>query len=251
MESIFKADQGTLLEQLAAAGESKLFDLKDGRQVLVHQGQVLETANSRTRPDLDRVCVESLDSFAQFAVGLAEDGENSKFLVQVDGTARVTIKDVSEPEKHQVIFEARCINLLSLTMLHDFVSLETALIQLREGFKPTDMVESLTEQLSSIKIEDLTELKDDGVSLSVGTRTRIVGEGKKETATVFNIELSPIRTFAEAGIVPSKFTMRWKRDGNSVKIRLIEQQHNAWRLAQMKAVAEYLNNLLPDLLVVV
>jgi len=130
--------------------------------------------------------------------------------------------------------------------------LEAALIQLREGFQPGQGVESLSEQFSSVRIEDLTELRDDGTSMAVGTKTRIVNEKRgSEAATVFNLEMSPLRTFPEVEVVSSVFTMRWRRNGNTVSVRLIEQQQGAWRLKQMQVIQEFLQELLPEALILV
>lgn len=247
MEATFKADQDALLNRLAAGSEAKTFKLQNGTEYLVWNGQILGQAEPRTRFAMDRISVESLESFAAL---VQKCSNREDFLVQVIRPNCVVLSDVAEPEKHQTVAQASA-TLPTLHLLNEFVLLESALMSLREGFQPGVGVESLSEQLSSVRIEDLTELRDDGVSMAVGTKTRIVSEGKKETATVFSLELSPIRTFSEVEIVPSLFTMRWKRNGNNVLVRLIEQEHNAWRLAQMNAVAAHLKELLPDATILV
>lgn len=247
MESVFKADQDALLNRLAAGSKTKTFRLQNGTEYLVWNGQILGQAEPRTRLAMDTISVESLESFAELVRGRSDD---KNFLVQVLRPGCVVLRDVAEPEKYQTVVQVG-VALPALNLLSEFVSLESALMELRQGFQSGAGVESLSEQLSSVKIEDLTELRDDGVSMAVGNKTRIVSEGKKETATVFSLELSPIRTFPEVEIVPSLFTMRWKRNGNNVLVRLIEQQHSAWRLAQMNAVAAHLKELLPDATILV
>lgn len=249
MESTFKADQDDLLNRLAQGVTAQKFSLQNGDEIVVHQGQVIVTAKPRTRPTLDMIKVESLASLAQLVVGLNES--TPKIAIQISAPHFVKVLDLSEPEKHQRVVEAIA-PLPDLLMLKDFVPLEVALIQLREGFQPGQGVESLSEQFSSVRIEDLTELRDDGVSMAVGAKTRIVSEKRgSEAATVFNLELSPLRTFPEVEVVPSIFTMRWKRNGNTVLVRLIEQQQGAWRLKQMGAIQEFLEELLPEALILV
>lgn len=65
------------------------------------------------------------------------------------------------------------------------------------------------------------------------------------------VQLSPLRTFPEVEVVPSVFTMRWKRNENTVLVRLIEQQQGAWRLKQMQVIQEFLQNLLSEALILV
>ena len=249
MESTFKADQGDLLNRLAEGVTAQKFSLQDGDEVVVYQGRVISIAKPRTRPALDCIKVESLTSLTQLVTGLNES--TPKMAIQVFAPHAVKVLDLSEPEKYQCVVQAVA-GLPELSVLKEFVPLETALIQLREGFQPGTGVESLSEQFSSVRIEDLTELRDDGVSMAVGAKTRIVNEKRgSEAATVFDLELSPLRTFPEVEVVSSIFTMRWKRSGNTVLVRLIEQQQGAWRLKQMGAIQEYLQELLPEALILV
>ncbi len=249
MESTFSTAQDGLLDRLARGVTAQKFSLQDGDELVVYQGQVIATAKPRTRPTLDLVKVESLASLALLVAGLNES--TPKIAIQISAPHFVKVLDLSESEKHQRVAEAIA-PLPDLSMLKEFVPLETALIQLREGFQPGPGIESLSEQFSSVRIEDLTELRDDGTSMAVGARTRIVSEKRgSEVATVFNLELNPLRTFAEVSVVPSIFTMRWKRNGNTVSVRLVEQQYGAWRLKQMQVVQEYLQELLPEALILV
>lgn len=248
MESTFKADQGDLLNRLAEGVTAQKFSLQDGDEVVVYQGRVISIAKPRTRPALDCIKVESLTSLTQLVTGLNES--TPKMAIQVFAPHAVKVLDLSEPEKYQCVVQAVA-GLPELSVLKEFVPLEAALIQLREGFQPGQGVESLSEQFSSVRIEDLTELRDDGTSMAVGAKTRIVSEKRSEVATVFNLELSPLRTFAEVSVAPSIFTMRWKRNGNTVSVRLIEQQQGAWRLKQMQVIQEFLQELLPEALILV
>jgi len=40
--------------------------------------------------------------------------------------------------------------------------------------------------------------------------------------------------------------MRWRQDGEGIRVRLIEQQEGAWRLLQKQKIQTYLQSLLPD-----
>jgi hypothetical protein len=117
--------------------------------------------------------------------------------------------------------------------------------ELRECFEQTPLIEQLSDTLRTTKIEDITELTDNGMGMNVSIKSRVTN-GKQADSTVFNLELTPIRTFYEVVAVPGAFTMRWKREGTEIKVRLIEQMAHRWRYDQMEKIAAFLKDSLPD-----
>jgi hypothetical protein len=71
--------------------------------------------------------------------------------------------------------------------------------------------------------------EDDGIPIGVD-----------ETATLQMLANPEIEA------LPSMFMMRWRRDGEAIRVRLIEQQEGAWRLLQKQKIQTYLQSLLPD-----
>lgn len=265
MESTMKVDQDALLVKLGKAEETQKFELQDGRQVLVHQGKVIDTALSPTRRQLACVYVETLASLVNLVkeeVSREKNLENlsgevkifisCEYVLRVSSPNEVVFIDVTEPERHQQIGCARA-RLPNIELIGNYVSLEATLISLRENFEQTDLVQEMIDELSSMKIEDLAELKDDGRSMAVTFNTKIVSDGKKQTATVKQLELAPLRTFPEDGIdiVPNDFLMRWKRSGNNIQVMLAESLHHRWRLTQMEVIQKYLQEALPKVPVLV
>jgi len=49
--------------------------------------------------------------------------------------------------------------------------------------------------------------------------------------------------------IPGVFTMRWKREGAEIKIRLIEQNAHKWRFAQMQEIKSFLEIQLPEAII--
>lgn len=247
MESTLAVDQDALIRAVQNAVEAKSFKLQDGKEVLVCQGQIVAEAQPRVRPALSRVDVESLASLAQIANTkgvLDESRVGEDFVIRVVSPSQVYVIDVKQSEKHQVVAIAGAL-LPTASVLRNYVSLEQALTEIRECFEQGEMIESLADTLRTTKIENITELTDNGMGMNVSVKSR-VSNGKQADSTAFNLELTPIRTFAEVEALPGVFTMRWKRDGDKINVRLIEQQSHRWRHAQMSEIKSYLQKLLPE-----
>lgn len=238
MKSTFTEDQGQLLKAITDSVKPEVIALQDRRQIVVVKGQVVETALPRVRPALSQLSVSTLTSFADMVK------RNSDVIVRIDSPSQVVAIDIREPELHQVVILARA-DLRVPTILSHYVSLETALIEIRECFEQTTLIEQLSDTLRTTKIEDITELTDNGMGMNVSVRSRVIN-GKNADTTAFNLELIPIRTFYEVDDVPGVFTMRWKREGAEIKVRLIEQVVHKWRYNQMEKIAAYLEELLPE-----
>jgi len=238
MESTFTEDQGQLLKVITDSVMPNVITLQDRRQIVVVKGQILVTAEARTRPNLSQMTVETLSGFVEWAKA------SSEVVVRVDSPSQVVAIDIREPELHQVVILAKA-HLRVPAMLSHYVSLETALIEIRECFEQTPLIEQLSDTLRTTKIEDITELTDNGMGMNVSVKSRVTN-GKNADTTAFNLELIPIRTFYEVDAVPGVFTMRWKREGAEIKVRLIEQVVHKWRYNQMEKIAAYLEELLPE-----
>jgi len=238
MESTFTEDQGQLLKAIIDSAKPEVIKLQDGRQIVVVKGAIVEAAQSRVRPTLSQLSVATLNSFAHMMK------KNSDAIVRIDSPSQVVAIDIREPELHQVTILARA-DVRVPTMLSHYVSLETALIEIRECFEQTSLIEQLSDTLRTTKIEDITELTDNGMGMNVSVKSRVTN-GKNADTTAFNLELIPIRTFYEVDAVPGVFTMRWKREGAEIKVRLIEQVVHKWRYNQMEKIAAYLEELLPE-----
>lgn len=240
MESTFTADQGQLLQAIVDSAAAEVIKLQDGKEVVVVQGKVIVEAQPRVRPALSRIDVESLASLAEVVLTATEEN----LIIRVVSPSQVYVIDVKEAEKHQTVAIANATFPVA-SMLTQYVSLEQALTEIRECFEQTKAVESLADTLRTTKIEDITELTDNGMGMNVSVKSR-VSNGKSSDSTAFNLELTSIRTFAEVEALPGIFTMRWKRDGDKINVRLIEQQSHRWRFAQMGVIKTHLTELLPE-----
>jgi hypothetical protein len=242
MESIFKEDQGELLKAIQNGVRTEKFTLQDRREVLVCNGKVVETAQPLTRAPLSWIDVETLGSLTAIVKLKAVP-----LILRVESPSIVRLVDVSESILHQELAAAKA-KVYWAAMLEGYVSLEQALVEIRECFEPSPMIEQLSDTLRTTKIEDITELSDSGLGMNVSVKSR-VSNGKNGDATAFDLQLTPIRTFSEVKAIPGTFTMRWKREGAEIKVRLIEQSHPRWRLLQMQEIKSFLEIQLPEAII--
>jgi len=181
----------------------------------------------------------------------ADAGNESAFVVKVEGPASVTLWDYSDETDrvlHATVIPA---GLPEIPILESPVSLDDALIQMQRCFEQDTGVDEVVDILSTVKIEDLAELKDTGVSKEVTIRARVTG-GRTGDANVQGLMLKPLRTFPEIQIEPSVFSFRWQRTGEkNVQARLIERQHHLWRYDQCQVIAAKIKELLPGIAVLV
>lgn len=245
MESTFKEDQGQLLRAIQAGEIAQSLKLIDGKEIIAYQGKIVAEAEPRVRPALSRIDVETLASLAELVLVKTEE----ELIIKVNSPHQVMVMDVKEAEFHQNLVMATA-QFHKAEMLIAYVSLEHALTEIRECFEQTEMVESLADTLRTTKIEDITELTDNGMGMNVSVRSRVTSGSRSSDSTVFNLGLTPIRTFYEVVAVPGVFTMRWKRDGDKINVRLIEQQPHKWRYLQMASIATFLKESLPETTIV-
>lgn len=257
METRFTEDQGGVLKAIQAGEHTQMFRLQDGREILVYQGAIVGEAVRQHREPLSTINTGTLASLSLLVAERLNVQAN--VIVKVESTRFVSVTDVLEPEKHQRIFTASA-DLPDISLLRSYVPLETALIELRKYFRQDLVTEKLSKQLSKVTVEDVTEIEDNGIGTNVTVHSRV--QGREQDATVFNLKLTPYRTFPELFeadevvtesdfVVPGTFTMRWKKQDKELKVALVEQGYVRWEFQQMQKIAEYLQSLLPEATLIV
>lgn len=187
-----------------------------------------------------------LAEYAEKVVGLDDKIDNlNSFVIKVIGPSEVQLWDYQDETCPRHYVNCKPAGLPGISVLFEFVGLDDGLIQMQECFEQDSEVNKVVEVLSTVKIEDLVELTDNGVSREITVRARVTG-GKDGDANVQGLVLKPLRTFPELDIKPSQFSFRWIRKGNTVVVRLVERQHHLWRYNQCQAIAEFLKALLPE-----
>lgn len=251
-----------LIETIQQSALVELLDIpRDGKVLVTSDGNVREFY-PKTQLELQREAFElakpeivhlsTLQGFADYAqadqLQLVEGGIAR---IHVPTPDRVLLCEETPERKRYVLAECTPQGLPAIPILKEPVSLDDALIQMQQCFEQDAEVDKVVDVLSTVKIEDLAELKDSGTSKEVVVTARVTGGKKNSDANVQGLSLKPLRTFPEVDIVPSLFSFRWQRKGDTVLARLIERQHHLWRYQQCQAVAERLRELLPEVRVLV
>lgn len=243
-----------LFKAVQDAAMPEPFDMPDGSRIVVQNGAVVAQRSAPAKErELQPINVTTLQGLAEYLESQYPDDEGN-FVCKVNEVFHVTLWNYSDPENRVLHVNACLSRPMACTMINHFVDIETALIELRECFIPGDMVDCLVEEFSHIKIEDVAQLKDSGLSKTLEVYSRITsknGATGNGDASIDKLQLSPMRTFPEVEIVPSTFMIRVKRKGNEGAVRLVEMQSNQWEYLQKQAVANYLKGLLPDVPVLV
>jgi len=244
-----------LFQAVQHAAKAEVFDMPDGSRVLVQGGkQIVHVEKPEKEKRVEQVAVSTLEALKEYVeklyVNLADDEHT--FVLKVESVSLVHLLDVHDDKNRVLHVSASAGSSANCSMIQSFVEIEQALIQLRECFVADDMVDRLVDEFSTIKIEDLTELSDGGLSREITVRSRISSKNSKSgDATIDKVVLYPVRTFPEVAIHPSTFMIRIKRNGNNASIRLVEQHYRNWEYQQKKMVAEHLKTLLPEATILV
>lgn len=239
-----------LIETIQNSRRCEKFDLPDGGMAIVTSHEVRTFYPDKViEPEVKAVILTTLEGLANYA-GLAGRDLANGYYCQVTNPGCVKLFDHSDPTK-PIFYAAAQANLPKIDVLSDWVSLETAQIQIQELFLPDDGINRLVEVLSSVRIEDLVELKE-GISKEVNVTTRITTGKRAADANVEGLKLRPLRTFPEVATIESSFSMRWNRTASdAVSVRLVERDRLGWQYNQMIAVAEKMKELLPSIEVLV
>lgn len=124
-----------------------------------------------------------------------------------------------------------------------FMEYESMMIALKSRFVQTEQRDRLIQLLGTITEENQASLSDDGFTQSVVVKK---GIALKENAFVNPIvRLMPYRTFIEVAQPESEFLVRLQEGG---KVALFEADGGAWKLEARYNIAEYLRELLVDLI---
>ena len=132
-----------------------------------------------------------------------------------------------------------------------FMDSESFIIAVNSLFLPSPGRDELLSFVSRLKIEDEANLSDNGVSQEATIRTGIKGGLVESKQAPARIVLIPYRTFPEVEQPASEFVFRMRRDGEGVKLALIEADGGAWKSTAMQSIAAWITKNAPENLAVV
>jgi hypothetical protein len=117
---------------------------------------------------------------------------------------------------------------------------EAFIIAVNALFIPTPDRDALLHFISKLKIENETNIIDDGISQAATARVGVKG-GLTETASApSRLPLKPFRTFREIEQPESEFIFRMKTDGGDVRLALFEADGGAWKHVAMESIVDWI-----------
>lgn len=119
---------------------------------------------------------------------------------------------------------------------------EAFIVAVNALFVPTKARDELLQFISKLKIEDETNLIDDGISQSAQARVGVKGALTENTKAPSRITLQPFRTFAEIVQPESEFVFRMRQSGSGdVELALFEADGGAWKSEAMYKIAKWID----------
>lgn len=191
-------------------------------------------------PRPDSVTLSSLDGIVQLI--RAEGGDHTyPVYVRVESPTKVSVfSGLDADKKRYTLCVAANGDVNFDTGWRDQ---QSAIIELRSRFIPTDDTAYLLDLLSRMSTDSEITSTDNGVSQVVTARQ---GVSLKENVTVkLIVSLKPFRTFREVPQPESEFLLR-VRDGNQVG--LFEADGGIWKMEAKKNIADYFRKELAEYL---
>jgi hypothetical protein len=196
----------------------------------------------------DVLSVTTLTSFIQAIGGIGQIGEASdERIIHVEEPTRVVVKtaDSDAYGRRNVLLKAEYTG-PTFNFDQYYEDLTRFVIALQTSFAPNDELAYVTRLASNLKAGNSVQSTDDGFAQLLTIKT-----GEITTAEVKvnpRISLRPIRTFPEIEPVSSEFLIRFRQQGNAVpSIALFNCDGNRWRSDTMRAVSEYLKDVVNDI----
>ena len=118
---------------------------------------------------------------------------------------------------------------------------QSAIIEIRSRFIPTEGSEYLLDLISRINNEQGVHTADNGVSQTVITRQGVALSSQEAIRP--RISLQPFRTFREVPQPESEFILRLSDDG---KVGLFEADGGIWKMEAKDNIKNYLETYLED-----
>ena len=218
-----------------------LVSLKDNKTYEINGETYSDSALHRIAPYVphpDKLNVTGLDSIVKL-VKAEMKKVTLPIFIRVDGPTAVTVLTALDGDmKRDVLFHAEC-DVPSFK--EGFRGYESAIIEIRSKFIPTEDVDYLLDLLSRINKENGVTTSDNGVSQTVEART---GVSLKQMVNVRpRVTLAPYRTFLEVEQPASEFLLRLDDDGD---VGLFEADGGMWKLEAKQYILAYFEVHLQD-----
>ncbi|MCQ9212271.1 MULTISPECIES: hypothetical protein [unclassified Streptococcus] len=187
-----------------------------------------------------RLYLNTLDSLVDYLKTDLDKLGHKRLLVVVESPKEVTVYEELDENEHR----AHLVSVESMTPTICFGQYEEASdfnILLQSRFVDAEDRATVLEFASALKIENGTEIVDNGVSQTATIKTGVASLGQAKAPNP--VTLRPYRTFAEVEQPASQFIYRINKAGY---MALFAADGGKWKLDAINNIADYLKSKLGE-----
>ncbi|HEP1823760.1 TPA: hypothetical protein VB895_001258 [Streptococcus suis] len=218
--------------------EEKIIAASNGK--LYYDGNVHYLKELDTRLIPPRLYLNTLDSLVDYLKTDLDQLGNKRVLVIVESPKEVTVYEELDKDANR----ATLVKVESMTPDIHFGRYEEASdfnIMLQSRFVDAEDRGTVLEFASALKIDNGTEIVDNGVSQTATIKTGVASLGQAKAPNP--VTLRPYRTFAEVEQPASQFIYRINKTGH---MALFEADGGKWKLDAINNIADYLKSKLGE-----
>lgn len=165
--------------------------------------------------------------------------ENQELLINVEEAAYIKVySQLDADRKRESLIDSKAV--LDRFPYGQFIDSEQFIIKIQSLFQRTDNADRIINLASSIRINEGSDLTDNGISQQVTVRQ---GVDVRKEEVPNPIELKPFRTFLEVDQPESAFVFRLDKQG---RCALFEADGGIWKNEAMYNIREYLEEELAE-----
>lgn len=188
-------------------------------------------------PRPERIHVTGLDSIVKLVRNELDMFDALPLFIRVDEARRVSVFTTYDDEmERDDLYTAFCD---VPEFKEGFREYETAIIQLRSKFAPSEGVDYLLDLISRISKQNGVTTEDNGVSQTVTARQGV--SLKAQVLVRPRVLLRPFRTFLEVEQPESEFLLRLDGEGN---VGLFEADGGMWELEAKARICKFFETML-------
>ncbi|MDQ8820615.1 hypothetical protein RFF58_06145 [Streptococcus ruminantium] len=221
-----------------ASNEEKIIAARNGK--LYYDEKVHYLKELDTRPIPPRLYLNTLDSLVDYLKTDLDQLGNKRVLVIVESPKEVTVYEELDKEANR----ATLVTVKSMAPDIRFGQYEEASdfnIMLQSKFADAEDRGTVLEFASALKIDNGTEIVDNGISQTATIKTGVASLGQAKAPNP--VTLRPYRTFAEVEQPASQFIYRINKAGY---MALFEADGGKWKLDAINNIADYLKSKLGE-----
>lgn len=221
-----------------AGKEQKVIKAENGRLYYDVESSTLRELDPKRYPP--NLALNTLDSLVDYLKTDLDKLGNKRLLVVVESPRDVSVFEELDENENR----AKLVNVMSMTPDIRFGQYEEASdfnIMLQSRFVDAEDRSTVIEFASALKIENGTEIVDNGISQTATIKTGVASLGQAKAPNP--VTLRPYRTFAEVEQPASQFIYRINKLGS---MALFEADGGKWKLDAINNIADYLKSKLGE-----